>query len=133
MCMHSDGAGGEALECKTGGKLSMDGQKVFRFAVKRVPEVIGELMHRMNITDEQVDYYILHQANLRIVESVVKRLGIDMEKVPVNIERMGNTSSASVPILLDELCKDGTLKPGMNMVMAGFGAGLSWGAGYITI
>lgn len=133
MCMHSDGAGGEALECKTGGKLSMDGQKVFRFAVKRVPEVIGELMHRMNITDEQVDYYILHQANLRIVESVVKRLGIDMEKVPVNIERMGNTSSASVPILLDELCKDGILKPGMNMVMAGFGAGLSWGAGYITI
>lgn len=90
-------------------------------------------MHRMNITDEQVDYYILHQANLRIVESVVKRLGIDMEKVPVNIERMGNTSSASVPILLDELCKDGTLKPGMNMVLAGFGAGLSWGAGYITI
>lgn len=133
MCMHSDGAGGVALECKAGGKLSMDGQKVFRFAVKRVPEVIEELMAQMNITDSQIDFYIFHQANLRIVESVVKRLGIDMKKVPVNIERMGNTSSASIPILLDELCVTGRLKPGMQMIMAGFGAGLSWGAGYITI
>ena len=132
MCMHSDGAGGDALECSAGGKLSMDGQKVFRFAVKRVPEVITELMTQMDIADEQVDYYILHQANLRIVESVVKRLGIDKSKVPVNIDRMGNTSSASIPILLDELCKEGEIKPGMHMIMAGFGAGLTWGAGYIT-
>lgn len=111
----------------------MDGQKVFRFAVKRVPEVIAELMAQMNIDDENVDYYILHQANLRIVESVVKRLDISMDKVPVNIERTGNTSSASIPILLDELCRGDSLKPGARMVMAGFGAGLTWGAGYITI
>lgn len=133
MCMHSDGAGSDALECSMGGKLTMDGQKVFRFAVKRVPEVIRELMEQMGITDGDVDYYILHQANLRIVESVVKRLGICMDKVPVNIDRMGNTSSASIPILLDELCREGTLKPGMHMVLAGFGAGLSWGAGYVTM
>ncbi len=133
MCMHSDGAGGDALECSVGGKLSMDGQKVFRFAVKRVPEVITELMTQMDIKDEDVDYYILHQANLRIVESVVKRLNIDMNKVPVNIDRMGNTSSASIPILLDELCRENVLKPGARMVLAGFGAGLSWGAGYMTI
>lgn len=133
MCMHADGAGGDALECKAGGKLTMDGQKVFRFAVKRVPEVITELMTQMGITDEDIDYYILHQANLRIVESAVKRLNISMDKVPVNIDRMGNTSSASIPILLDELCRQGTLQPGMRMVMAGFGAGLTWGAAYITI
>ncbi len=133
MCMHSDGVGGDALECSAGGKLTMDGQKVFRFAVKRVPEVIAELMAQMDISNEQVDYYILHQANLRIVESVVKRLGMDKDKVPVNIDRMGNTSSASIPILLDELCREGILRSGMRMVMAGFGAGLTWGAGYITM
>lgn len=133
MCMYSDGTGGDALRCSVGGKLSMDGQKVFRFAVKRVPEVIAELMKQMHLTDDEIDYYILHQANMRIVESVVKRLNIRMEKVPTNIERMGNTSSASIPILLDELCRENRLKDGARMVMAGFGAGLSWGAGYITI
>lgn len=133
MCMHSDGAGGDALKCNVGGKLSMDGQKVFRFAVKRVPEVITELMGQMGITDADVDYYILHQANLRIVESVVKRLNISREKVPVNIECMGNTSSASIPILLDELCREKLIGSGTRMVLAGFGAGLSWGAGYITM
>lgn len=133
MCMHSDGAKGNALMCRTGGRLTMDGQAVFRFAVKYVPEVVKELMTQMNITDEDIDYYILHQANLRIVESVVKRLGIDMSKVPVNIDRMGNTSSASIPILLDELCSKNALQPGSRMLMAGFGAGLSWGAAYITI
>lgn len=130
--MHSDGASGEALQCTTGGKLSMDGQKVFRFALKRVPEVIEELMDKLDMEKEQIDLFLLHQANLRIIEAVIKRLGLDPEKVPTNIERMGNTSSASLPILIDELNKAGKLKPGMKLVMAGFGAGLTWGAGYIT-
>ena len=130
--MHSDGASGEALQCATGGKLSMDGQKVFRFALKRVPEVVEELLAKMDMEKEQVDLFLLHQANLRIIEAVIKRLGLDPEKVPTNIERMGNTSSASLPILIDELNKAEKLKPGMKLVMAGFGAGLTWGAGYIT-
>jgi 3-oxoacyl-[acyl-carrier-protein] synthase-3 len=80
-----------------------------------------------------VDLFLLHQANLRIIEAVIKRLGLDPEKVPTNIERMGNTSSASLPILIDELNQAGKLKPGMKLVMAGFGAGLTWGAGYIMV
>jgi len=133
MVMHSDGKGGDALLCKVGDKLFMDGQKVFRFAIKRVPEVINELFAQMNITKDDVDVFLLHQANMRIIESVVKRLDLDAEKVPTNIAEMGNTSSASLGILLDELNRKGELKPGSRMVMAGFGAGLSWGAGYITV
>lgn len=131
--MHSDGASGDALQCVTGGKLSMDGQKVFRFALTRVPEVVGELMEKLHMDKEEVDLFLLHQANIRIIEAVMKRLGLSAEKVPTNIERMGNTSSASLPILIDELNREGKLKPGMKMVMAGFGAGLTWGAGYIRI
>lgn len=130
--MHSDGASGEALQCVTGGKLSMDGQKVFRFALKRVPEVVEELLAKMEMEKDQVDLFLLHQANMRIIEAVIKRLGLEPEKVPTNIERMGNTSSASLPILIDELNREGKLKPGMKLIMAGFGAGLTWGAGYIT-
>lgn len=130
--MHSDGASGEALQCVTGGKLSMDGQKVFRFALKRVPEVVEELLAKMEMEKDQVDLFLLHQANMRIIEAVIKRLGLEPEKVPSNIERMGNTSSASLPILLDELNREGKLRTGMKLVMAGFGAGLTWGAGYIT-
>ncbi len=131
--MHSDGASGEALQCTTGAKLSMDGQKVFRFALKRVPEVVEELLRKLDMEKEQVDLFLLHQANMRIIEAVIKRLGLNPEKVPTNIERMGNTSSASLPILIDELNRAGKLKPGMKLIMAGFGAGLTWGAGYITI
>ncbi|MBR3825729.1 MAG: ketoacyl-ACP synthase III [Lachnospiraceae bacterium] len=130
--MHSDGASGEALQCVTGGKLSMDGQKVFRFALKRVPEVVEEILAKMEMEKDQVDLFLLHQANMRIIEAVIKRLGLEPEKVPSNIERMGNTSSASLPILLDELNREGKLRTGMKLVMAGFGAGLTWGAGYVT-
>lgn len=131
--MHSDGASGEALQCVTGGKLSMDGQKVFRFALKRVPEVVEEILAKMEMEKDQVDLFLLHQANMRIIEAVIKRLGLEPEKVPSNIERMGNTSSASLPILLDELNREGKLRTGMKLVMAGFGAGLTWGAGFIMV
>ena len=110
----------------------MDGQNVFRFALKRVPEVVEELLNKLEMDKSEIDMFLLHQANLRIIEAVIKRLGLDPEKVPTNIERMGNTSSASLPILIDELNQQGKLQPGMKMVMAGFGAGLTWGAGYIT-
>ena len=90
-------------------------------------------MAKLEIEKEQVDLILLHQANMRIIEAVIKRLGLDPEKVPTNIERMGNTSSASLPILIDELNRSGKLKPGMKMIMAGFGAGLTWGAGFIMV
>lgn len=131
MVMHSDGAGCEALLCDYNGKMKMDGQKVFRFAVKSVPECVEELMTQMKISDEDVDYYVLHQANKRIIETAAKRLKVSMDKIPMNISEYGNTSSASIPILLDEMNKKGMLEGGKRIVMAGFGAGLSWGAAYI--
>lgn len=130
MVMHSDGFSGDALLCNVGKRMTMDGQKVFRFAVKAVPGAVEELMEKRGISDADVDWYILHQANIRIIESAVKRLGISMDKVPTNIANMGNTSSASIPILLDECRKNGMIKDGDRVVMAGFGAGLSYGAAY---
>ncbi len=108
--------------------IRMDGREVFRFAVKRVPEVIRELLDRGGMRPEEIDYFVLHQANRRIVESVAKRLDTEIEKFPMNLEEYGNTSSASIPILLDEMNRDGRLKSGQTIVLAGFGAGLSWGA-----
>lgn len=108
--------------------IQMDGREVFRFAVKKVPEVIHELLDAGGMKLEEIDYFVLHQANKRIVESVAKRLGAEIEKFPMNLQEYGNTSSASIPIMLDEMNRDGRLKPGQTIVLAGFGAGLSWGA-----
>lgn len=112
--------------------LRMNGRAVFQFAVKRVPEVIEEVLEKAELSRAEITYYILHQANQRIVESVAKRLGESLEKFPMNLSRYGNTSSASIPILLDELKKSGKLKKGQRLVLAGFGAGLSWGASVVT-
>lgn len=108
--------------------MTMDGQEVFKFAVKKVPEIVSQILEESGIGREQVDHYVLHQANIRILESASRRLKVPMEKIPVNIDRYGNTSAASVPILLDEMNREGRLKRGDTLVMAGFGAGLTWGA-----
>lgn len=106
----------------------MDGQEVFRFAVKKVPECMMKLLEDAGCELEEIRYFVLHQANYRIVESVAKRLKQPMEKFPMNMDRYGNTSAASIPILLDEMNRDGRLKHGEKIVLAGFGAGLTWGA-----
>lgn len=139
--MHSDGGRGDALKCVNpkyalrqqgrkdkGCLMTMDGQAVFKFAVKQVPAVIMELLIKAEKSVAEVDYFILHQANKRIIQSVAKRLGVELERFPVNLEMYGNTSSASIPLLLDELSRGGTLKPGDLIVISGFGAGLTWGA-----
>ena len=149
---HSDGGRGGALTCKSRHDfnglpegnprdlsamqdesyyMQMDGQAVFKFAVKSVPEVIGEVLKLNQVQSSQVSYYILHQANQRIVEAVAKRLGEPLEKFPMNLKEYGNTSSASIPILLDELNRQGRLKGGQKLVLAGFGAGLTWGAAIV--
>lgn len=128
---HSDGEKGVALTCGTGEKLQMDGQAVFKFAVKQVPQCVGELLEKNQLSIEEIDYFVLHQANRRIVEAVAKRLKTGIEKFPMNLQEYGNTSSASIPILLDEMNRKGLLKKGQKIVMAGFGAGLSWGASLI--
>jgi 3-oxoacyl-(acyl-carrier-protein) synthase III len=139
---HSDGNSGDALTCinkyaikdnSDNGLMKMDGREVFNFAVKKVPEVIMEVLEKNNVALEEIDCFILHQANKRIVASVAKRLRVDIEKFPVNMMEYGNTSSASIPILIDELKKAGKLKKDRKYVMAGFGAGLSWGAAIFQI
>lgn len=139
--MHSNGAKGGVLTCgsrSTGnfllgkkpelGYMTMDGQEVFKFAVKQVPECIKEVLEETGNTADDIDLFVIHQANYRIIESIAKRLKVDLEKFPVNMEHYGNTSGASVPILLDELNRAGKLKQGDKLVLAGFGAGLTWGA-----
>ena len=128
---HSDGEKGKALTCEQNDFIHMDGQEVFKFAVKQVPKCICELLEANGLKKEEVHYFILHQANRRIVEAVAKRLKIEIEKFPMNLQEYGNTSSASIPILLDEMNQKGLLRKGMKIVMAGFGAGLSWGASLI--
>lgn len=108
--------------------VHMEGQAVYKFAVKTVPAAINEALEQAGVAADEVSYYILHQANLRIIESVAKRLNQPMEKFPTNIQDCGNISAASVPILLDKVCKDGMIKAGDKIVLAGFGAGLTWGA-----
>lgn len=137
----SDGKGGGALTCPGPGipvqkesglhsssYIAMDGRAVFQFAVRRVPEAVGEVLTRNGLKSEEIDWFILHQANRRIVEGAAKRLGIGRERFPMNLQEYGNTSSASIPILLHEMNRSGQLKKGQKLVLAGFGAGLSWGA-----
>ena len=108
--------------------MEMDGREVFKFAVSCVPQVIREVLEKEKLSGEEIRFYILHQANIRIIQSVAKRLGEAEEKFPVNIQEYGNTSGASVPILLDELNRKGCFKAGDKLVLAAFGAGLSYGA-----
>ena len=144
MIMGSDGTKGSVLSCEartvgnflTGtkpnfGTVAMDGQEVFKFAVKKMPEIIEQLMRESELTIEEVRYFVLHQANYRISESIAKRLKVSMEQIPMNIDRYGNTSAGSVPILLDELNRQGRLKEGDLLALAGFGAGLTWGAALV--
>ncbi|SCH98757.1 3-oxoacyl-[acyl-carrier-protein] synthase 3 [uncultured Ruminococcus sp.] len=126
---HSDGKKGEALTCDR--YIHMDGRAVFQFAVTRVPEVIREVLTKNELLMDDIDYFVLHQANRRIVEAVAKRLRQPIEKFPMNLQEYGNTSSASIPILLDEMNRSGKLKKGQKLVVAGFGAGLSWGASIV--
>lgn len=126
--IHSDGARGMVLTCGKDTPINMNGQEVFKFAVKKVPESIQTILERNSLTADDIDCYILHQANLRIIESVAKRLKVGIEKFPYNMNNYGNTSAASIPILLDELSREHKVKSGDLLVMSGFGAGLSWGS-----
>lgn len=141
MVMHSDGGKGSVLSCQARttdnflsgktpemGFMTMEGQEVFRFAVKKVPENIIRLLEESGTDVEEVKYFILHQANYRISESIARRIKIPMDRIPMNIDKYGNTSAATIPILLDELNREGKLKRGDKLVLSGFGGGLTWGA-----
>lgn len=129
--IHSDGEKGVSLTCEKGTYLQMDGRAVFQFALSRVPEVIREVLAEAEVPVEEIDAFILHQANSRIIDGVAKRLKASKEKFPRNIEAYGNTCAASIPILLDEWNRSGRAQKGQRIVLSGFGAGLIWGAAYL--
>ncbi|MDW8060472.1 MAG: beta-ketoacyl-ACP synthase III [Thermomicrobium sp.] len=111
--------------------MRMDGREVFRFSVRIVGEAAAEAIARAGLTLGEIDLLIPHQANLRIIDAAVKRLGLPWEKVWVNLDRYGNTSAASVPLGLAEAAEQGVLRPGMNVVLVAFGAGLAWAASVV--
>jgi len=108
--------------------IQMNGQEVYRFVVKKVPEVLEKALFRANLTVDQVDWLLLHQANQRILDAVAERLGIPNHKVISNMGNYGNTDAASIPLALDQYVRANQVKPGDVIASAGFGAGLTWGA-----
>lgn len=111
--------------------VSMDGQEVYKFAVSTVPVSIQKVLEEAGLEVTDIKCFLLHQANIRIIQSVAKRLKADINKFPTTLEHCGNISAGSVPILLDEINKKGMLQRGDKLVMAGFGAGLTWSAAVI--
>ncbi len=111
--------------------INMDGGEIFKFAVKKVPECIEALLEKIHMDKDEIDKYLLHQANSRIIEGIAKRSKIPLKKIPLNIEDYGNVSSACIPMLLDKLKGLDEIKAGDKIIMAGFGAGLSYGATYL--
>lgn len=141
----SDGTKGDVLAClgrKNNNPLiandqetayvHMDGQEVYKFAVTTVPASLQKTIEAAGFTPEEIDYYALHQANIRIIRSVSKRLHISEDKFPISLDHCGNISAASVPILLDEMNRKGLLKPGTKIAMSGFGGGLTWASAVFT-
>lgn len=110
------------------GYLKMNGQDVFKFAIRTVPLCIEDALIKAGVVVDDIDLFLLHQANQRIIQSVAKRLKQPEEKFPMNIERCANTSAASLPILLAQMEEEGRLHRGKKLVLSGFGAGLTWGA-----
>ncbi len=110
------------------GKLQMNGRQIYKFAVSKFSEVIEETLERANMKPEDVDHFVCHQSNARILESARERFGIPEEKLYINIDRYGNTSAGSVPLCLSELWNEGRIKEGERVMLLAFGAGLTWGS-----
>jgi len=119
-------------EIKRDGKIHQNGKVVFKWAVKTIAQNAGELLRKNNMTLDDLDWIILHSANLRIIEAVSAEIGYPMEKMLTSIEQFGNTSSASIPLAWDLAQKAGKIKKGQKMLLLGFGGGLTY-AGTIVI
>ncbi|HBW36958.1 beta-ketoacyl-ACP synthase III [Desulfosporosinus sp. BICA1-9] len=139
----SDGSGGALLSQPAGGSkcpasletveknlhtLQMEGKEVYKFAVRIMGDVSVKVLQKAGLTKDDIDLLVPHQANMRIVDAAVKRLGISKDKVVINLDKYGNMSAASIPIALDEAFQAGLITEGDIIVMVGFGTGLTWGA-----
>ena len=111
--------------------IQMNGQEVYKFAVREVPAILQTLLKATNTAPESLDWLLLHQANQRILDAVANRFAIPQAKVLSNLAEYGNTSAATIPLMLDEAVQDGRIKPGQLIASSGFGAGLSWGAALV--
>ena len=146
--LHADGGGWETLSCQAPGSrnpvgakatqnvspyMLIRGRETYQLAVRRIVELVQQAYEKCGICNDDVKLVIPHQMNARIIESVVKRLGLPSEKMYVNIDKYGNTSSASIGIALDEAIRNETLKPGDLAVLVAFGAGLTWAINIIRI
>jgi 3-oxoacyl-[acyl-carrier-protein] synthase-3 len=142
----ADGAGGSQLEVPAGGSrlpasaetvqerqhfVKMNGREVFKFATRILVSSAETLLERCDRTIDDVDVYVPHQANVRIIEHAARKLGVPEDKVVVNVDRYGNTSSASIPLALVDAAAEGRLTQGALVLMTGMGAGLTWGSGLI--
>ncbi len=141
--LHADGSGAQKLYIPAGGSaipasretvdarlhfIKLSGREIFKFAVTATAEAIREAMEDLNLSPGDIGAVIPHQANVRIVDSVAERLPIAREKYFLNLDRYGNTSAASIPIAIDEAAGRDFLKPGMHVILAAFGGGLTWGS-----
>ncbi|MBI2868100.1 MAG: ketoacyl-ACP synthase III [Chloroflexi bacterium] len=108
--------------------VRMDGKKVFKLAVTIMGQAASEAISKAGLTPEQVDLFIPHQANIRIIDAIVRSMGLPQERVFVNVDKFGNTAAASIPIAISEAVEQGRLTPGQHVVMVAFGGGMSWGA-----
>ncbi len=144
--LHADGRGGAWIHLPAGGSripttpltlasglhtMRMEGSKVYRAAIKTLRSMIIDIVKECGMQIEDIDTFIFHQANLRIINQVINRLGIEKEKVPLSLPSYGNTSSASIPITLDQAVRNGGIKEGSIVALASFGGGLTWGASII--
>jgi len=111
--------------------IKMDGQGVFKFAVKSLSEVAEEVLAENKMQGSDIDWMIPHQANIRIIEATAKKLGLGMDKVVLTVATHGNTSAASIPLALDTAVRDGRIKPGQHLLMEAVGGGFTWGAALI--
>jgi len=136
----ADGAGGPSLWLPGSGSrifdeserfVKMNGREVFKFATRILVQSAQDIMRQCGVTIDDVDVYVPHQANMRIIDHATKKLGVPSEKVVINVDRFGNTSSGSIPLALADAAQDGRLKPGKLVLMTGMGAGLTWGSALI--
>jgi 3-oxoacyl-[acyl-carrier-protein] synthase-3 len=136
----ADGGGGESLWlpgsgsrvfAETEGFVKMNGREVFKFATRILVQSAEAVLERCGVTIDDVDVYVPHQANVRIIDHATKKLGVPSEKVVINVDRYGNTSSGSIPLALADAAQDGRLRPGKLVLMTGMGAGLTWGSALI--
>ena len=126
--LHCAADPGDSLFCRVGGTIRMNGGGVYKFAVTAASKAIGEVLVKAKLDIGDIDWFVLHQANIRILDGIAGRCGIDPAKVPVTLDKYANPSSATIPLTLDLMREDGRLRPGQRVLLSGFGAGLTYGA-----